>query len=288
MTRPKSSHLISLILLFFITFACEKTENMVKGQKRFEYIRSPEMRLLIPAFVFLPENYYADAANKNRKYPVIYLLHGYEGDHAQWSRIADLKALANQFETILVCPDVGKDSWYFDTFSDTVDVYYKTYIIKHVLKFIDRHYRTLGKQARAITGLSMGGHGALQFISQYPDSFVAAGSMSGVLDLRPFSLSWNIAKWLGPIERYPKRWHDNSVINMVKMLKGKNKGIIIQCGTEDFVLAVNRAYRDSARVHGVKISYFEEEGAHTIEYWKTHLADQLEFLSKYFILPEED
>ncbi|KAA3619526.1 MAG: esterase family protein [Calditrichaeota bacterium] len=274
------------ILLFLSSFLfpnCEKLENFAKGQKRLEYVRSREMQLLIPTSVILPEEYYKSPDVENKRYPVIILLHGFGGDHAQWPRIADLKKIANNTQVIFVCPDAGYDSWYFDSLFESSKLYYERHIIQEVITHIDTSYRTLGAQGRAITGLSMGGHGALRFISLYPDSFVAAGSMSGILDLRVFPLSWNIAKRLGPFKDFPHRWKTHSSINLLSRLKGQKKGIIIACGTDDFALAVNRAYRDSAAVHEVEISYTEATGGHTQKFWKDHLSNQVQFLKKYLL-----
>ncbi|KAA3659716.1 MAG: hypothetical protein DWQ10_08315 [Calditrichaeota bacterium] len=279
-----------LHILVFLSLACpffthcQKVKNIAQGQKRLEYVHAPKMRLLIPTSVYLPQNYYdsdSDAAN-GKRYPVVIMLHGFGGDHAQWSRITDLRKLADKSETIIVCPDGGYDSWYFDSTSDTKDFYYERHIINEVITHIDTTYRTLGAKARAITGLSMGGHGALRFISLYPDSFVAASSLSGILDLRAFPLSWNISQKIGPIRKFPTRWKLNSCVNLVTRLKGEKKGILVDCGTEDFALAVNRAYRDSTAVHHVKISYREESGGHTSEFWKDHIDEHFEFLQNYF------
>ncbi|MCA9733901.1 esterase family protein [candidate division KSB1 bacterium] len=281
--------ILLLAALLGVNFThCQKLNNLAKGQKRLEYIHAPKMKLLIPASVFLPEEYYNSDKKKETRYPVVILLHGYGGDHAQWSRIADLKQMANKTKTILVCPDGGKDSWYFNTFSDTANFYYERHIIKEVITHIDTNYRTLGAKGRAITGLSMGGHGALRFVSLYPDSFVAAGSMSGILDLRVFPLSWNIAKRLGPMKDFPQRWKMNSCVNLVAQLQGKNKGILVECGKEDFALGVNRAYRDSAAVHHVKITYREDSGGHTSQFWKDHLEEHLNFLHNCFPKPKEE
>ncbi len=281
----KVNLLFLLFLLLILIIQCGKIENLAKGQQRLEYVRADKMNLLIPASVFLPEQYYKSDGAAEKRYPVIYLLHGYAGDHAQWSRITDLKKLANQTKIIFVCPDAGYDSWYFDTFSDTANFYYERHIMREVITHIDTVYRTWGARARAITGLSMGGHGALRFISLYPDSFVAAGSMSGILDLREFPDSWHIARRLGPFSKFSLRWGKNSCVNLVARLRGKNKGLIVECGSEDFAISVNRAYRDSARVHGIELTFTEDAGAHTAEYWKTHLENQVKFLMQYFLPP---
>ena len=67
------------------------------------------------------------------------------------------------------------------------------------------------------------------------------------------------------------------------LLRGKNKGLIVEWGSDDFAIAVNRAYRDSARVHGVELTFTEDEGAHTAEYWKNHIENQIKFLEQYFL-----
>lgn len=77
-----------------------------------------------------------------------------------------------------------KNSWYFDSPVDTA-YRYETHISKEVVGFIDGHYRTrANKKYRAITGLSMGGHGALFIALRHSDIFGAAGSISGGVDLK--------------------------------------------------------------------------------------------------------
>ncbi len=271
---------MAVLLLLLLAFShCQKAASLISGQVHIEYIFSPSMKKSIPLAVALPGGYHKKNA-QNRRYPVVLLLHGYSGDYSQFLKLADLAALATNFETILVCPDGGYDSWYVDSPVDS-EMHYETHIMKEVLTHIDTTYRTLGRAGRAITGLSMGGFGALRFISLYPDSFVAAGSMSGILDLRVFPNSWNIAGRLGPFSKFPNRWAQNSPVNLVENLKGKNKGILVDCGTEDFALAVNRAYRDSAAVHHVEIQYEEYPGRHSHAYWASRVKPHLQFFQKF-------
>ena len=267
---------IALFALLLLQSACGPQAE----QLRVDAIPSRALGKVVPTTVVLPKSYLA-AAEKARAYPVIYLLHGYSGDHSQWSQITDLPALADTYQVIFVCPEGGYDSWYFDSpVADSMQ--YESHIMREVLPYIDSHYRTLGAKARAITGLSMGGHGALRFMSLYPDSFVAAGSMSGILDLRPFTDKWNLANRLGDYNTFPRRWAENSDVNLVRFLRGKKKGIVVDCGTEDFAIGVNRAYRDSAAVHGVAIQYQEMPGAHSHDYWAARIEPQVRFLVRSF------
>ena len=269
-----------LCLGLSILNSCERVKPFISGQVHIEYVSSAAMNKFIPLATILPESY-PKKENQKRRYPVIYLLHGYSGDYMQWLKIADLPALASKYETILVCPDGGYDSWYVDSPVDS-SIQYETHILREVITYIDTTYRTMGRRGRAITGLSMGGHGALRFLALYPDSFVAAGSMSGILDLRPFPNSWNIKGRLGPFEKFKQRWERNSNVILVRRLTGRGKGIMVDCGTEDFALAVNRAYRDSARVHGVPVEYGEFPGKHNREYWASRIEAHIQFLQKFF------
>jgi S-formylglutathione hydrolase FrmB len=75
--------------------------------------------------------------------------------------VPELKTYADEYKVLIVCPDGGNSSWYFDSPVDST-MKYETYIGKEVPDYIDAHYKTIkNRTARAITGLSMGGHGAL-------------------------------------------------------------------------------------------------------------------------------
>jgi len=87
-----------------------------------------------------------------------------------------------------------KTSWYFDSPIDK-EMNYETYVSKELIGAIDTKYNTLAnRESRAITGLSMGGHGAFYLAFRHQDIWGAAGSMSGGLDIRPISGE------LGPVQ----------------------------------------------------------------------------------------
>ena len=86
---------------------------------------------------------------------------------------------------IFVCPN-GENSWYWDSPLNK-DSQFETFVSRELVSYVDGHYRTLpSREKRAITGLSMGGHGALWLAIRHQDVFGAAGSTSGGLDIRPF------------------------------------------------------------------------------------------------------
>ena len=91
----------------------------------------------------------------------LYLLHGYSGSYMTWQRdVTDLRPLADAYGMIIACPD-GENSWYWDSPLDPASQF-ETFVSQEFPDWIDAHYPTIpSREGRAVTGLSMGGHGAL-------------------------------------------------------------------------------------------------------------------------------
>lgn len=132
------------------------------------------------------------------RFPVVYLLHGYSDNYATWvKRVPELQSLADENKLMIVCPDGAYSSWYFDSPSD-LNMHYETNISAEIPRYIDSVYRTIAnRKGRAITGLSMGGHGGLFLGFRHSQTFGACGSMSGGLDLNPIKKQYGIEKALG-------------------------------------------------------------------------------------------
>lgn len=143
---------------------------------------------------------------------------------------------------IIVCPDGAYGSWYLDSPIDP-DFQYETYIAIELVNWIDKNYPTIpSRTGRAITGLSMGGHGALYLAFRHQDIFGAAGSMSGGVDIRPFPNNWDLEKRLGKQSEYPERWEQHTVIELLHLLTPNSLKLIIDCGTEDFFTRSIKSY----------------------------------------------
>ena len=167
------------------------------------------MQKNIKTCVMLPDSY----KKSGKKFPVVYLLHGYSGNYGSWAKdFKELKSQVDQYNFIVVGVDGNYSSWYFDSPIDP-SFKYETYVVKELVPFIDKQYRTIAdRKARAISGLSMGGHGALYLSIKHQDIFGAAGSMSGGVDFRPFPDNWDIKKRLGTITEFPENWDKNTFI----------------------------------------------------------------------------
>lgn len=244
-------------------------------------IHSTAMNKSYKCVVIKPDSYSTEEG-KTRAYPVVYLLHGYGGWYSNYvTRLPEIVHYADRYQFLIVCPE-GNNSWYFDSPVDTA-IKFETYVGTEIPAWIDKHYNTVkDRSGRAITGLSMGGHGGLYLGFRRSDTFGACGSMSGGVDLRPFPSNWQLAKLLGDIDRKPENWEKYSVISVVEQRPNDSLAINIDCGTGDFFFDVNNALH--AKLEKLKIphDYIVRPGKHEWSYWQNALQYQFLFFSNYF------
>ncbi|MEM7373178.1 MAG: alpha/beta hydrolase family protein [Bacteroidota bacterium] len=237
------------------------------------------MEKTIPNLVIVPDNY----GNQQAQYSVLYLLHGAYGDHTDWlTKYPAIKSYADTYNLIIVCPNGGYNSWYVDSPIDET-MNYETYVAIELVEAIDDRYNTVkDKAGRAITGLSMGGHGAFYLAFRHQDIWGAAGSMSGGMDLRPFPKNWDIPKRLGDYANHKDNWEQSSVVNLIYLLDGKELALIFDCGTDDFFFGVNQRMHQKLLERNIPHDYIERPGDHNWDYWGNAIRYQLLFFSEYF------
>lgn len=236
------------------------------------------MHRQIKAVVITPDDY-----QKNSHYAVVYLLHGYSGNYADWiKKVPAIQGLADLYNFIIVCPDGGFASWYIDS-PEKKESQYDTYISKELVEYIDANYATIkDRSGRAITGLSMGGFGALYLAIRHQDTFGAVGSMSGGVDLRPFADKFGINEVLGDIKTNPQRFTDYSIPGILGQLKPGSLAITIDDGSSDFFLAVNTALHEQLLQNKIDHDFCIRPGGHTWEFWGNAVEYQMTFFSKFF------
>ena len=225
----------------------------------------------------------AASQNEDQSFPVVYLLHGHSGWYANWIiRVPELKDYADQYKLIIVCPDGGFNSWYMDSPLDST-VRFETYISKEVPAYIEKYYPVIkNRKARAVTGLSMGGHGGLFLAFRNAEVFGACGSMSGGVDLRPFPKSWQLSRLLGDTIQHADNWNNYSAVNVIDKKPTDSLAIIIDCGTEDFFYKVNKALHEKMIQLKIAHDYIERPGKHDWNYWRNAVKYQLLYFREYF------
>jgi len=238
---------------------------------------SSSMKKSIKAVVITPDNYQSASPM-----PVVYLLHGYGDNYAAWpTKAKGFERAADLYQLIIVCAD-GNNSWYWDSPVDE-KYRYETYVSNELIKWVDEKYKTIkNRTGRAITGLSMGGHGALYLALRHQDVFGAAGSMSGGVDIRPFPNNWDMAARLGKYAEHPDAWEKYTVANLLYLLTPRSLALIIDCGTEDFFYKVNEKLHHELLYRNIPHDFIVRPGAHNWPYWNNAIGYQMLFMSNYF------
>lgn len=216
------------------------------------------------------------------RFATVYLLNGYGGNHTTWGLVQPrLGELADQYGMIMVMPD-GRDSWYWDSPIDP-SMQMESFVTQDLVPYIDSQYPTKANAAhRAVTGLSMGGHGALWLAGRHPDIFGNAGSMSGGVDIRPFPKKWKMEQRIGSKEDNPERWDQYTVATMTDTFKNAGLNMIIDCGSDDFFAGVNDKLHHRLLDAGVPHDYTSRPGAHTRQYWANSILYHLLFFKTHF------
>jgi S-formylglutathione hydrolase FrmB len=282
------SHKILLTCIFCLTLSlsarCAKVDTVD--------IASTVMQKNIRTAVVLPDSY----KKVKKAFPVLYLLHGGTGSYRDWlTKTPDqslLHRLADQYNIIIVTPDGGPTSYYFDSPEDKTSQY-ETFISKELIEKIERSYRTIqDRKGRAIAGLSMGGHGAFFIATGHPDLYSAAGSMSGVMNINTATWkvpdefaklrSQNFFNLLGPPEDPANPYLEYTAVGMVDQMKENDVKLVFDCGVDDFLIATNRDLHQLLLAKEVPHDYTERPGAHSWEYWENALPYHVLFFHKEF------
>ncbi|CAL8479378.1 putative tributyrin esterase (plasmid) [Caballeronia sp. S22] len=199
-----------------------------------------------------------------------------------WTANTDIGRLADEYGLILVMPDGGYNSWYIDS-PVIAKSKFETYIGKEVVSYIDSHYRTVtSKGGRAITGLSMGGFGALNIAINNASTFGSAGSISGAVDPRSFWENWGLEGTFGDHLANANFWNEKAIINNADRFAENGINLTIDCGVDDFFVGSNRTLHQRLLVLNVPHDYTERPGGHTWAYWRNAIRYQVLFFSIKF------
>lgn len=241
-------------------------------------VRSNKMGRSIPVLVVVPEE-----LHPFQQIPTVYMLHGHSGCETSWLKDVQpkLKEWAERDQILIVCPD-GENSWYWDSPLDAKSQF-ETFVSKELVRYIDSNYPTRpNRLSRAITGLSMGGHGALWLAIRHKDVFGAAGSTSGGVDIRPFPKNWNMSKQLGEYKDNKSRWDAHTVMTQLDKIKNEELVLIIDCGNEDFFYEVNCRLHEELLKRGIYHDFIIRPGKHNWLYWRNSIAYQWLFFKNFF------
>ena len=234
--------------------------------------------------VYLPPSYFRPEA-ATRRYPVIYLLHGWPGSDGNWFGKANAAQVVDSMivrgvipEVMLVCPN-GAGRWYVrrSLYVNSQDGRYRMedYIVHDLVAWTDSTFRTRPEpRARGILGLSDGASGALNLGFRHPEVFGAVGGHSGRYRLRKgIGMHAAIGSGPGAERRLAEISPTLEAPRRARTLQGR--AIYFDVGLSDGELADNRRLHQVLDSLGVAHTYREFPGGHTWTYWHRHLHDSL-------------
>jgi S-formylglutathione hydrolase FrmB len=268
-------------LLLFLTLLATSARAQEDHHQTVQF-KSELIGKVLPYETLLPRDYF----KSNKRYPVLYLLHGLFGHHDDWITRTNLAEYAAGYDLIIVTPE-GNDSWYIDSATVASDKY-ESYILRELIPDVDARYRTIkDRRARGVAGLSMGGYGALKYGLKHPDYFAFAGSMSGALDPANRNeehpgFAWDILRAsitaaFGP-PNSPAR-QANDLHQIARNLTAANIAslpyLYFDCGLEDGFLPTNRELAEILIAKKIPHQYRQLPGGHNWGYWDRQVREVL-------------
>ena len=262
----------SLLLFFTLLTTTARAQETRKVHHQTIPFKSELIGKVLPYDVLLPAGY----SKSNKRYPVLYLLHGLFGRHDDWITRTNLADYAAQYQLIIVTPE-GHDNWYVDSATVPQDKY-ESYFVRELIPDVDTRYRTIkDRRARGIAGLSMGGYGALKFGIKHRDVFSFAGSLSGALDpaIRTEEhpgFAWNILRpsliaAFGAENSPTRKANDLHQIARSASDISTLPYLYFDCGLEDGFLPTNREFAEILVAKKIPHEYRQLPGGHNWEYW---------------------
>ena len=268
-------------LLLFLTLLATTARAQEDHHQTVQF-KSELIGKVLPYETLLPRDYF----KSNKRYPVLYLLHGLFGHHDDWITRTNLAEYAAGYDLIIVTPE-GNDSWYIDSATVASDKY-ESYILRELIPDVDARYRTIkDRRARGVAGLSMGGYGALKYGLKHPDYFAFAGSLSGALDPANRTdehpgFGWDILRAsitaaFGPPSSPARKANDLHQIarNLTAANIASLPYLYFDCGLDDGFLPTNRELAEILIAKKIPHQYRQLPGGHNWGYWDRQVREVL-------------
>jgi S-formylglutathione hydrolase FrmB len=292
---------VRLALLLLLCSGLAKAQTGSQSRIDCSALNSHILKQVIHYCVYLPASYDGSATDKpSGRYPVLYFLHGL-GDNEQtlfnsggWTLLDDLRKQHKMGEFLIVAPE-GRRSFYINTADGSFR--YNDFFLQEFMPHIESTYRIrAGRAGRAISGISMGGYGALRMAFAHPELFSSVSAQSAALITEsPRSLDAAsqagapLSGVLGAVFGKPinvTHWNDNNPFVLAERnVAGVRKlAIYFNCGQDDnygFEKGAAALHSELQREH-VAHEYHAYQGDHSLTYFLAHFDEVMEFHSRSF------
>jgi enterochelin esterase-like enzyme len=294
-------HLLFIALLSFVLLInaqSQTVQNPAKGTIYKEInFKSAILGYEVKYAVYLPPDY----TSSGKHYPVLYLLHGYKGNHTSWvkqgniGKIMDTGIASGEIEPMIVIIPDGKYYWYINDYQSKAR--YEDFMFKEFLTFIDSTYKTFpDKEHRAVAGLSMGGYGSLVWAMKHPDKFSYCVALSAAMFTNDglISMPNQLYKYMSLLygapgatgnNRITQHFTENSPVDLAKSLPADSLNTVkwfIDCGNQDQLREVNKTLHDIFTERNIDHIYHARDGRHDWKFWNEGIYQGLRFMSEGF------
>ena len=250
------------------------------NQLRFLTVKSNALRKRGDITLFLPHNVPLSAIKG-----MVILLHGVYGSHWSWALQGGVHTTAQQLidqqrmePMLLIMPSdglFGDGSAYLPHQSED----YEKWIVEEVIAVVQEQLTDLPQNLPIfITGLSMGGYGALRLGAKYPHVFTSFSGLSSITDFP------QLLQFLDEADKISIQTHivmPESVLEWMIANKEQLPSFRFDCGSDDLLIEFNRALHQQLLENNITHQYHEYPGSHQWEYWQTHIAETLLFFNDF-------
>ena len=232
--------------------------------------------------------YYAfvpDTPGGPQTYGVLYLLHGaWDSYKTYYERTGgSIQYLVKKYGLIVITPDGDPFGWYADSPFDPPNQI-ETYFIKELMGHVEANF-PVDPQRRAISGLSMGGHGAFVLALRHPGMFRSVSSMSGVLDITRHHGQWELNRVFGPFNTENLEiWRRHSAFFLALDQRDYLKQLptlVTVAESDPWVLLDNRVFHKKLDELAIQHTYEENKGTHDWTYWAGQIPRHFAFHARY-------
>lgn len=251
----------------------------------------------VPYCILLPPSYDAD---KTRRFPILYFLHGL-GDNEQmflhsggWDLVQDLWE-SKQLDEYLIVTPAGGETFFIDSHDGRTR--YEDFLVQEFLPYIEGHYRIrAGRAFRGVSGISMGGFGALHLGFHHPELFASVSAHSAAVIEKAPAINVSDSAESGRLRIFgtifgspPDRafWDRVSPLTLARTADLTHVAIYFDCGAQDdygFNAGATALDRLLDARHVAHESHIYP-GGHNWDYFAAHLPASLEFHSRAFARP---
>lgn len=244
--------------------------------------------------VYLPSGF---KENPDRKYPIVYLLHGLSDDYRAWRDKGQMQRVADELietgeacEMVIVMPNAGgpdtHNTW--NGYFNMPGWNYEDFFFQELIPTVEHRYRAIGdKRHRAVMGLSMGGGGSTVYCQRHPEMFASCYAMSAWLDYRE---NRDVDAGTEKDKRYfvCQAVQQHSALDFLERADEGTRAKLrtvkwfFDCGDDDFLLELSMRIHMQMRQAGIKDELRVRNGTHDWEYWHQALRMALPFATNSF------